>query len=299
MSFSAQYTVTLAGFSNPKYFSPGGQADATGFDLCEYTGYSVSFTGTGVSTVVHEQTMDPTGVAGWFPVAGSIVSATTSTLSTAGSTSGSCYMFPAIGVRARIRVTALTTGDAVAQVNLMPDAVAVQPPATTTTAAGQAAHDAVISVNPVRVAGRALTANYTAVASGDVADIITTLVGAQVIRPFSIPELEWNYAAASGGIVNTTTAVTIKTAAAAGIRNYITGIQISHATLSGATELVIRDGASGTVIFRTQLQTTAVESLPIVFQSPLKSTAATLLEVATLTAVTGAVYVNAQGYAAP
>ena len=38
----------------------------------------------------------------------------------------------------------------------------------------------------------------------------------------------------------------------------------------------------------------------IKFDNPLKSTAATLLEVVTLTASgTGAVYVNAQGYIAP
>ena len=38
----------------------------------------------------------------------------------------------------------------------------------------------------------------------------------------------------------------------------------------------------------------------IEFSNPLKSTAATLLEVVTLTAsVTGGVYVNAQGYIAP
>ena len=109
----------------------------------------------------------------------------------------------------------------------------------------------------------------------------------------------WQYAAASGGISNTTTAVTIK-AAHATLRNYITSIQIAAEALGAATELAIRDGAGGTVLWRTKIGTggiTAGEA--IVFPVPLKGTAATLLEVVTLTAsVTGAVYVNCQGFVA-
>lgn len=109
---------------------------------------------------------------------------------------------------------------------------------------------------------------------------------------------EWSYAAASGGIANTTTAVTIK-AAVTGYRNFITAIQVQTATLGGATELAIRDGAGGTVLWRTQLQTTAMPLTTIMLDSPISGTAATLLEVVTLTAVTGGVFVNVQGYVAP
>jgi hypothetical protein len=109
---------------------------------------------------------------------------------------------------------------------------------------------------------------------------------------------EWNYAAATSGIVNTTTAVTVK-AAKAGMRNVITAIQLQTATLGGATELAIRDGAGGTVLWRTQLQTTALPLTPISLDSPILGSANTLLEVVTLTAVTGAVYVNLQGYEHP
>lgn len=106
----------------------------------------------------------------------------------------------------------------------------------------------------------------------------------------------WRYASAASGIVNTTTAVTIKAAAGTNLRNYLQTMQIQHATLGGATELVIRDGAGGTVLFRTQLQTTALPLTYIEFEPLLRGTAATLLEVATLTAVTGGVYVNFQGF---
>ena len=107
----------------------------------------------------------------------------------------------------------------------------------------------------------------------------------------------WAYAAAGSGIVNTTTAVTIKTAAGSGLRNYITDLQISHATLGGATELAIRDGAGGTVLWRMTLATGANENISVHFRTPIIGSLNTLLEVVTLTAVTGGVYVNAQGYA--
>lgn len=107
----------------------------------------------------------------------------------------------------------------------------------------------------------------------------------------------WRYAAAASGIAATTTAVTIKTAVA-GQSNYITGISIQSATLGNATELAIRDGAGGTVLWRTQLQTTAMPVVNITFPTPLKGTVNTLLEVVTLSSATGGVYFNAQGFSA-
>lgn len=114
-----------------------------------------------------------------------------------------------------------------------------------------------------------------------------------------IPPQGWSYAAATGGIVNTTTAVTIKGAAGAGIRNYLSGLTLSTDALGAATELAVRDGAGGTVLWRGRLQTTAMNATNIQFPTPLFSTANTLLEVVTLTAVTGGVYVDATGYTAP
>lgn len=108
----------------------------------------------------------------------------------------------------------------------------------------------------------------------------------------------WSYAAAGSGIANTTTAVTIKAAAGVGKYNYITDLQVSHATLGGATELAIRDGAGGTVLWRMTLGTVANENISVNFKTPLVGTANTLLEVLTITGVTGGVYVNAQGFSA-
>jgi len=171
----------------------------------------------------------------------------------------------------------------------------------TVTAVGSAAHDAAIAGNPERIGFRALTANYAAVATGDTADAVSTLVGAQIQKPYSIPEADWSYAAATSGIVNTTTAVTVQTAGAAGIRNYVTGLQLSSDALGAATEFAIRDGAGGTVLWRMKIGTTGLpDGLNVSFPSPIKGTAATLLEVVTLTAsVTGGVFVNLQGFQAP
>lgn len=105
----------------------------------------------------------------------------------------------------------------------------------------------------------------------------------------------WSYAAAASGIVNTTTAVTVKAAVAAQ-RNYVTSIQISHATLGAGTEFAIRDGAGGTVLWRIDLKTTAMPAATFVFPVPLKGSVNTLLEIVTLTGVTGGVYANLQGF---
>lgn len=112
---------------------------------------------------------------------------------------------------------------------------------------------------------------------------------------------DWKYAAAAAGISNTTTAVTIKTAGAGSDRNCITSIQISSDALGAATEFAVRDGAGGTVLWRTKIGTAGyINGFQTAFPSAICGTAATLLEVVTLTAsITGAVFVNAQGYAAP
>jgi hypothetical protein len=106
----------------------------------------------------------------------------------------------------------------------------------------------------------------------------------------------WTYAAAASGIANTTTAVTIKAAAGTGLRSYLTDLNISHATLGGATELAIRDGAGGTVLYRMTLGTAANENISIHFRTPVRSSVNTLIEVLTVSAVTGGVFVNARGY---
>lgn len=158
---------------------------------------------------------------------------------------------------------------------------------------GPAAHDGASVGNPVRAAGRAVTANYTAVASNDTADLVTTTVGALISKPYSIPEADWQYAAPSGGI-NVITDVVAKAAGAAGIRNYVTGLHLRNSSAT-ATEFLVKDGA--TVIFRTHLPASMTFDVPVVFPTPLRGTAATALNIQ-CSAVAN-VYANMQGYQAP
>jgi hypothetical protein len=124
--------------------------------------------------------------------------------------------------------------------------------------------------------------------------------GALIVSAWGTPGAAWSYAAAAGGITNTTTAVTIKASAGAGLRNYVTSLQIGHDALGAATEFAIRDGTAGTVLWRSGLGTGATSTDMIKFDPPLRGSAATLLEVVTLTAsVTGSVFVNVQGFVAP
>ena len=155
--------------------------------------------------------------------------------------------------------------------------------------------------SPIVIGLEGRTSSKTSVTNATLVRPISTLDGRQVIRLNSIPENEWVYAAASGGIANTTTAVTLVAAQAAGIRNYLTNLQLSSDALGAATEIAIRDGAGGTVLWRGKIGTAGIAGVSTIqFSDPLKSTAATLLEVVTLSAsVSGGVYVNAQGYIAP
>lgn len=162
---------------------------------------------------------------------------------------------------------------------------------------GDAAHDAAIAGNPVRVAGRGMSADYTAVASGDTADFLSSLLGKLISLPYALPANTWNYAAPAGGLVNQT-AVTVKAAAGAGIRNYVTSVQIinSHQTIS--TEIMILDGAAGTVLWRGWAQA-AGGGISCKFDPPLRGTADTLLEVDEVTATgTAGLLINLQGFVA-
>ncbi|WP_265547319.1 ubiquitin-activating E1 FCCH domain-containing protein [Roseomonas mucosa] len=147
---------------------------------------------------------------------------------------------------------------------------------------------------PVMVA-TGYSANPTAVTTARGVDLLATLIGALVTKPYAIPEADWQYAGAAGGILNTTDVV-LRAAAAAGIRNYVTSIDMRNAHATVATEVVIKDGA--TVIWRQLLPAAMPAPVEITFPTPLRGTAATAMNVACLT--TGAqVYVNAQGFAAP
>jgi len=172
----------------------------------------------------------------------------------------------------------------------------------TTLANGQTAHSAASTGSPLRMAGRVTettpaTQDQTRVA-GDADNIQTTTAGQLINKPYATAEIDWQYAATASGIVSTTTAVTFKAASGtAGIRNYITGIEIGAYGAGTATELAIRDGAAGTVIWRMQIPAAGLTApVTVNFTTPLRGTANTLLEVVTLTSSATPVFFNAHGY---
>lgn len=249
------------------------------------------FTG---SAVAYEKSNDGTE---WIPVEGYAESPSANRGQTQASGAGFFIIMPTSSMRFRVRASVIgfdTISVFVAMLSKVPKIFR-----EINVAVGRSAHDAAVADPPVRVGARARSTNLAAVASDDATDLVATTQGVMVSRPYSIPEVEWSHAGAASGIVNTTTAVQIKAAAASGVRNYITGITIQAEPLGTATEFVIRNGAGGAVLFRMKIPTTGLALTPIVFSSPIKSSAATLLEVATLTASgTGAVYFNANGYEA-
>ena len=235
---------------------------------------------------------------------------------------------------------------------------------------GGTIHGGAITPNPVRIGARAINANYATLTSGQAGDLISTLVGALIEKPYSIPELDWN---ATDSITNSTTAVQLK-AATASNKNYVTSLSIAAGTLASAIEIQVRDtpiasstatiasntlvmsgtynwkvgdlvyvtsstvtgltatqyyylltvsgtsltfstvrggttlSISGTsvaatlahVIYRTQLQTTALPLTNITFTNPISSGTGLALEICTPSAAaTGRIDFNVIGYVAP
>lgn len=162
---------------------------------------------------------------------------------------------------------------------------------STLTIDGQAAQAASVAGNPLTTASEGRTSNPTSVANGQVARNIGTLVGAQVVRPYSIPELDWQ-----GTItLTTTTSTALKAAAGAGIKNYLTSAQYQNTSATATTLNILR---GTTVIASFNAPASMAAPACVVFATPLQSVANEALNVQCGT--TGAnVLVNGQGYAAP
>ena len=249
-------------------------------------------------TIIYECSNDQST---WHAVVGQLVNANSATTPSASlaatvSTGATQYHFPKRGKYLRARVSIYGSGTVSVSYSLSRAEVI---PLIAAAIYGQVAEGTAFSGNPVTIGLESRTTSKTSIGNGQIVRPIGTVDGRQVVRLNSIPELEWQYAAAAGGLVNTTTAVTVRAAAGASLRSYITTIQLQAEPLTTATEFVIRDGAAGTVIWRIKIPTTGLPltTFPV---TGLKSTANTLLEIATLTASgAGAVYFNMQGYTAP
>ena len=101
----------------------------------------------------------------------------------------------------------------------------------------------------------------------------------------------WSYAAASGGITDTSD-VTLVAAPGAGRSNYLTSMTVCN-TSATATEVVVKSGS--TILWRCKVGATMIQPSSISFLRPLVSANNTALTVACITNAT-ATYINAQGY---
>jgi hypothetical protein len=158
----------------------------------------------------------------------------------------------------------------------------------TGTVQGTVASGATAATNPVGIGGLAQTSNPTAVTSGQAVRTLHTTAGAVINKPFSIPELDWSYT----GIITTTTQTAMKAAAGAGVKNYLTGIQLQN-TSATATTVIVQDGS--TTKWQVSLPASMTTPIVMMFLSPIQTTANAALNITCGAAAN--VYVNAQGYA--
>jgi hypothetical protein len=157
------------------------------------------------------------------------------------------------------------------------------------------AHDAAVSGSTgVSVAGfEARATEPTATADADATRGMATTLGKQIVLPHSIPASTWNYATATLGVTDTADDVA-KAAAGAGVRNYVTSVQVINGHATVATEVVIKDGS--TVMWRGWAEAVG-GGVSAKFDPPLRGTANTAINVANITNGSKT-YFNLQGYVA-
>lgn len=139
---------------------------------------------------------------------------------------------------------------------------------------GDVAHDAADAGEPVKIGGKAVSAEPAAVAANDRVNAIFDLVGKQIIAPYTNPEN-----IVSGAITSAmtgTTSTSLVAAPGAGLRNYITTIIVSNAHATVGTDVAIQDGSGGTTLLTIPAAAVyggAVINLPVPLRQPTTNTA--------------------------
>lgn len=241
------WLVPLVGYSNPMYADGNPPGVSIGFPIDDCLALVIAVEPTGLSfSMVSEQTLDPTGLTGWFPVSGKRSSDPANTTSSFSITS-SAFVIPSLGMRQRFRVQSLTGGDLRLRVSKAYSELDIAPGTLTVLNPNEGSAIGLTNSMPVAVEGR--STQKTGVSNGNKVNAIGSLDGKQVVQS-SLAELRWSYAIAAGGIT-TAAAVTIK-AAVGSIKNFLSAAQLTNGGATG-TEVEIRLGAAGTVIWRGYL----------------------------------------------
>ena len=264
--------------------------------MLNYESITVQVTSAGTGCTITYETSDDNVV--WVACGGlSASNIGYNLLSTTSSMTG-MSQFARKGLYFRARVSTYGSGT-VTVIGTLSKVSVQQPPLTCIV--GTMYENVVVPSNLVPIGLEGRTSSKASVTNATSVRPIATVDGRQIVRLDAIPENEWSYVAASGGITNTTTPVDIAGGAGSGVRNYVTSLQLYSDTLGTATEIVLRDGAGGSILWRSKIGTAGTGGTQnIRFHSPIRGSTNTVMQFACLTATgTGSIYVNAQGYKAP
>lgn len=169
---------------------------------------------------------------------------------------------------------------------------AVSGTVTASNATGSVAHSAASAGNPVFVGGTVIAGTVdTTLAQGDRAQLPITSGQQVIVKQHAPSEMTWQYATPLGTPITATTAVALKAAGAASIRNHVTGIQVIN-TSTTAGMVSIQDGT--TVIWSGWLPASMTSYLVVNFDVPLRGTAATAMNFVANAVMN--IYISAQGY---
>lgn len=157
---------------------------------------------------------------------------------------------------------------------------------TQSTATGNVAHDAADSGNPVKVGGKAITSEQTAVGNADRTDFVADVHGRQIVTPYCNKEQAVSGTASATDTSNTA----VLAAAGAGVKNYITSISI-HNSSDTDTYVTIKDGTTAKLVVAAPAKGGAVLNLSV----PLASTANTAINFASAASVS-TMFVSAVGF---
>ena len=145
--------------------------------------------------------------------------------------------------------------------------------------------------------GKVKTATDATYAAGDAQFLTCTTDMQLVTKPYSIPELDFQF---TGTFTASAASTTVKTSGAA-LRNHITGLKIANASDEGIVFKIL----DGTIPIYHDYIPPLTSPSPITFQTPLRGTSAQILNVAISGEVNhhgwtngGNFYVSVQGFQA-
>lgn len=152
----------------------------------------------------------------------------------------------------------------------------------TAMANGTGTHDSAVGSTVLQEGCKALTSEPTAVANADATHAACDSVGKRITLPYANPENSLVGLITTAMTGTTDTAVTGMGAQGAGVRNYLTQCTVSNSHASVGTDIVLKDGSGGSVLW-TFPAAANYGGAVVPFPTPIKTTANTALYAANIT----------------